>query len=105
MTILSMCHLAQFHLRVGRRGGHCYCELGKPLWSHTAPRHPADRKPKESHTRAQVGSRKESVPPSAWTESGRTSVLREVSSSRHRRSSQAYAWAAARVPRGSVRFT
>jgi hypothetical protein len=32
-----------------------------------------------------MGSRKESIPPSAWTESGRTPVLTESSSSRERR--------------------
>jgi hypothetical protein len=81
MTILCMCYLTRVHERVGRRGGHCYCELGTPLWSHTAPRCSAVRKPKESHTRARVGSRKEGVPPSTWTEFGLTPVLTESSSS------------------------
>ena len=35
-----------------------------------------------SHTSTQVGSRKESIPPDTWTESGRTPVLPESSSSR-----------------------
>ena len=35
-----------------------------------------------SHTRSRVGSRKESFPPITWTESGRTTVLTESSSSR-----------------------
>ena len=43
-----------------------------------------ERKPKESHTQSRVGSRKESIPPSTWTESGRTPVLPESSSSRER---------------------
>ena len=58
-------------------------------WAHPSwatPHHGArrERKPEKSHTQPRVGSREESVPPSTWTESGRTSVLPESSSSRDR---------------------
>ena len=63
----------------------CYYELGsQSLWSHASTRRPAPRKPIESHTNDLVGSRVESIPPSAWTESGRPLVLTESSSSRER---------------------
>jgi hypothetical protein len=32
----------------------------------------------KSHTNKQVGSRKESIPPNAWTEPGRTPVLEGI---------------------------
>jgi transposase len=41
--------------------------------------HPAGRRPKVSHTRTRVGSPKESRPPSTWTESGPTPILRRSS--------------------------
>lgn len=37
-----------------------------------------ERRPLESHTKTQVGSREESTPPNTWTESGRTSVLHGI---------------------------
>jgi hypothetical protein len=49
--------------------------------SGATPRHDARRvrKPIESHTHiAGVGSREESIPPDAWTESGRTPILKEI---------------------------
>jgi hypothetical protein len=49
--------------------------------SGATPRHGARRvrKPIESHTHiAWVGSREESVPPNAWTESGRTPILKGI---------------------------
>ena len=74
MMILSMGYLAQVRERVG----HCYCELGTPLLGHASSRCPAVRRPKVSHTQTRVGSREESVPPSAWTESGWTPVLQGI---------------------------
>src|SRR6476469_6211765 len=35
----------------GRRGGHCYYELGRPLWSHSSSRWSTSRSPDVSHTR------------------------------------------------------
>lgn len=64
------------------RGGHCYCELGTSLLSHTTPRCSTGCKPELSHTHERVGSRNESNPPNTWIESGQTPILREVSSSR-----------------------
>jgi len=45
------------------RDGQCYYEQGSPFLSHASSRHPTGCRPEESHTRKQVGSRKESVPP------------------------------------------
>src|SRR3954451_3978297 len=59
----------------GLRGGHCYYERGSPLWSHASARHPAGAQTGREPHPLMVGSRMESVPPSTWTESGRTPVL------------------------------
>jgi hypothetical protein len=62
------------------QGGHRYFEQNRPLSSHPLPGARQDRKPDESHTKRTGGQPLiVSVPPSAWTESGRTPVLAEVS--------------------------
>src|SRR4051794_15368746 len=64
------------------RGGHCYCELGSPLLRHASTRRSTGTQPENEPHPGRVGSRKESAPPTTWTESGRTPVLPESSSSR-----------------------
>ena len=63
---------------MGRRGGHCYYELGSPLLSHAS--HGARRSANRNRATpsSRVGSRKESVPSSTWTESGLTPVLQAI---------------------------
>jgi len=64
---------------IGRRGGQCYYELGSPLLRHASSRRPTGRRPDVSHTNQWWAADEESVPPSTWTESGQTRILREVS--------------------------
>src|SRR3954452_23782071 len=79
MTIFFMDALALCREWMGRRGGHCYYELGSPLLSHASSRRPTGRRPDVSHTNQWWAADEESVPPSTWTESGQTPILREVS--------------------------
>jgi hypothetical protein len=63
-----------------KQGGHRYFEQNKPLSSLSLHGARRDRKPIESHTNDTGGQPLfESVSPGTWTESGRTSVLAEVS--------------------------
>ena len=64
---------------IGRRGGHCYYELGSPLLSHASSRRPTGRKPEESHTHERVGSRDGERPAEhldrVWPDTGPTGIV------------------------------
>ena len=79
---VSMCCSRLCSIRRGRRGGHCYYELGSPFLSHASSRRPAGCRPIVSHTSERVGSRMESCPAGhldrVWPDVGPT----ESSSSR-----------------------
>jgi hypothetical protein len=66
-------------LSLAGRGGHRYFEQGKPLLSLSSPSVAASgtRRPDLSHT-INVGSRKESDEPDAWTEPRQAPVLTQV---------------------------
>jgi hypothetical protein len=81
MMTFSMRVLPPGSFRCGRRGGHCYYELGSPFLSHTPSAGPGGQQSESEPHPHGVGSPKESVPPSTWTESGQTPALPKVSSS------------------------
>ena len=58
MNTFAMTALAFRVVTVGTPGGHCYFELGRPLFSHAPARHPTGTQTdEEPHPSTRVGSR------------------------------------------------
>jgi hypothetical protein len=61
------------------RGGHCYYELGSPLWSHASTRRPTGAQTDREPHPLMVGSRMESVPAEhldrVWPDAGPEAIV------------------------------